>query len=136
MALFYNDADLQRVIVVVSACVFAFALVTLGVSWGLGAAPRTRRTVILHVLGAGVLASIAAPYVLTRLLGAVAGYQRAGAAIDVPVTASAAMAPLALMMGLPLALISGALFAWIALKRPRQDDLPDNIRSADIQPFR
>ncbi|MFT3729438.1 MAG: hypothetical protein QM759_16560 [Terricaulis sp.] len=136
MGLFFNDMDLQKVIVIVTTAVFAFALVTLGVSWAVGAAPKTRRAVILHVLAAGFVASLAAPYVLTRLFAAVGGYEKAGAAVHVPMAMSEAMTPLALMIGLPLALISGAAFAWIALTRQRPDDLPDNIRTADVQPFR
>lgn len=130
-AIFYNDAGLQKVILIVSAAAFAVALVTLGASWTLGRAPRTRRVVILHVLFAGLVASIAAPFVLTRVLATVS----TGPAAHFPLSMSAAMAPLALMLGLPLALISGALFAWIALKRENPDELPDNIRSMDVNPF-
>lgn len=136
-ALFYNDAGLQKVIIIVSAAVFAFALVTLGASWGLGIAPRTRRTVILHVLAAGLIASLIAPFALTRLLAAVADYQRSSAAGDFSLSMSAAMMPLALMLGLPVALISGVLFAWIALKRQKPDDgISEHIHAVDVQPFR
>ena len=49
-ALFYNDLEVQKLTLVCGALVFAFALVTLGVAWALGIAPRTRRTVVIHVL--------------------------------------------------------------------------------------
>ncbi len=134
-ALFYNDAGLRQLIVIVSAAVFAFALVTLSASWGLGIAPRTRRTVILHVLAAGLVAALIAPFTLTRLLGAVAAYQQRGAS-DFSLGMSLAMTPLALMLGLPVALISGALFAWVALKRQKPDDgMGENVHSMDVQPF-
>jgi hypothetical protein len=136
-ALFYNDAGLRQLIVIVSAAVFAFALVTLGVSWGLGIAPRTRRTVILHVLFAGFVASLIAPFALTRLLGAVADYQQRGGASDFSLSMSLAMTPLALMLGLPVALISAGLFAWTALTRPKPDEgMGENVHSMDVQPFR
>jgi hypothetical protein len=135
-ALFYNDAGLRQLIVIVSAAVFAFSLVTLGASWGLGIAPRTRRTVILHVLFAGIVATLTAPFALTRLLGAVAHYQQHGAS-EFSLTMSLAMTPLALMLGLPVALISGALFAWVALQRPKLDEgMGENVHSMDVQPFR
>src|SRR5690242_5457420 len=111
--LFYSDPDLQKLTLIVGALVFAFALVTLGVSWGLGIAPRTRRTVVLHVLAASVIASVAAPYGLTQLLSLVAGGAKASNDAGVSISAWLAVEPLAIILGLPVALISGMLFAWI-----------------------
>ena len=123
-------------VLIVGAAAFAFALVTLGAGWGLGVAPRTRRAVILHVLAAGLVASLAAPFAMTHLLAVVADYEMAGAAASFSLAMSATMAPLALMLGLPLALISGALFAWIALKRQKPGEgMGENIHAMDVQPF-
>jgi hypothetical protein len=136
-ALFYNDAGLQHLSIIVSAAVFAFALVTLGVSWGLGAAPRTRRTVILHVLAAGLIAALIGPLALAQLLASLADDQKTGVAANFSLPMSAAITPLALIVGLPVALISGSLFAWIALKRPKPDNgMGPHIHATDVQPFR
>jgi hypothetical protein len=133
-ALFSNDVAFQRLALVAGAAVFALALLTLGASWALGRAPRTRRTVVLHVLFAGVLASFAAPFVLTELLALVAGAERAG---NFSAAMSMALTPLALVFGLPMALISGTVFAWIALSQPRQERVDDRIFVADdVQLFR
>jgi hypothetical protein len=133
--LFVNDAGLQRLALVAGAAVFAVALVSLGASWALGRAPKARRIVVLHVVIAGTLASLAAPYVLTELLAAVADYEHAGARANFSFAMSLALTPLALVLGLPIALISGVVFAWVALAPPTP---PRRARIAreDVQPFR
>lgn len=131
-ALFHHDSGLQRLSLIAGAAVFALALVTLGLGWALGAAPKARRIVVLHIVVAGALASLLAPFVLTQLLALVADYEQAGAAQNFSFLMSLALAPLALVLGLPIALVSGIVFAWIAL-RP----LPTIILSRDdVQPFR
>ncbi len=138
-ALFYNDPGLQRMALVAGAGVFALALLTLGASWMLGRAPRTRRIVVLHVVLAGAIASLIAPFMLTQLLAIVADYEQAGAGERFTFTMSLAMTPLALVLGLPIALVSGIVFAWIALSRrdTRAGDLlDDGVFSNDAQPFR
>jgi hypothetical protein len=135
-ALFYDEPMLQRFVLVAGSAVFALALITLGASWALGHAPRTRRTVVLHVLGAGALAAFIAPFVLVELLGFTAGEER-GSGFDVSM--SMAVTPLALVIGLPGALISGLLFAFVALKRepaPRAGLNDGDARPHDVQPFR
>jgi hypothetical protein len=47
---------------------------------------------------------------------------------------SLAMTPLAFVIGLPIALVSGTLFAWIALAKPRV--VEDLVGFQDVQPFR
>lgn len=135
--LFAGQPALQQVALVAGALVFALALLTLGASWAIGRAPRTRRVVVMHVVFAGALAALAAPFVLTQLLALVADAERAGAAQNFSTSMSMAMTPLALVLGLPVALISGIVFAWTALSRPRGERLDDNIYVAnDVQPFR
>jgi hypothetical protein len=116
--------------------VFAVALITLGASSALGKAPRARRTVVTHIVTAGALAALSAPFVLTELLAA-AGERHAGDGAGLPLSMSLAMTPLALLLGLPIALISGVVFAWVALARGRigEGDLID-FRNDNVQPFR
>lgn len=134
--LFYDEPVLQRFVLVAGSAVFALALMTLGASWALGRAPRTRRTVVLHVLGAGALAALIGPFVLVQLLGFIATEDSRGA-FDISI--SMAVTPLALVLGLPVALISGLLFAYVALKREQapRADIDDSVaRPHDVQPFR
>jgi hypothetical protein len=92
---------------------------------------------VLHVLLAGTLAAFAAPFVLTELLALVADVENSGAEGSFSTSMSMAMTPLALVLGLPISLVSGTLFAWLALSRPRGEVLEDNIFVAnDVQPFR
>jgi hypothetical protein len=119
---------------VAGAVVFALALLTLGASWAVGRAPRTRRVVVLHVLFAGALTALAAPFVLTELLALIAGGERAG---NFSASMSMALTPLALVFGLPVALVSGTVFAWTALSQPRHEQIDERIFVADdVQPFR
>jgi hypothetical protein len=138
-ALFYDDPALQRFAVVAGLAVFAVALSTLGVAWALGYAPNARRIVVAHVVTAGAIASLLAPFVLTELLATIADYEHAGAGEKFTLAMSMTMTPLAIVIGLPMALVSGVLFAWTALvrKRPAGDDLLDDaVFRHDVQPFR
>jgi hypothetical protein len=138
-ALFYNDPAPLRLALVAGAAMFALALISLGASWGLGRAPRTRRIVVLHVVLAGVIVALTAPFVLIELLALVADYERQGAGDGFTFAMSLAMAPLALVIGLPVALVSGMVFAWVALKSAsvgRSALLDDGVFKDDVQPFR
>ncbi len=138
-ALFYQDAAPQRLALVAGAAVFAIALLTLGASWAMGRAPRARRIVVVHVVMAGAVAALLAPFVLTELLATVANLESAGAGEQFTLTMSLAMVPLALVLGLPIALVSGILFAWTALVRRHGapgDVLDDGVFRNDAKPFR
>jgi multisubunit Na+/H+ antiporter MnhG subunit len=126
--LFYQEPTLQRVALIAGAIVFALALVTLGVSWATGKAPRTRRVVVLHVVLAGAFTALTAPFALTGLISAAVGE-----GVTLTPGMAFALTPLALLLGLPVTLISAMLFAWIALKRP---PLEEDLVGFDVQPFR
>lgn len=138
--LFYNDYGLQQLVVVAGAVVFALALMTLGAAWAMHRPPKTRRTVVMHVVIAGAVASCAAPFILTPLLGAVADYAHSGAAANFTLPMAMTMLPLAVVLGLPIALVSGIAFTWIALKRQTpsepHDLIHDGLAHSDVQPFR
>jgi hypothetical protein len=138
VVLFQQNAAPQRFVLIAGAAVFAVALITLGASWALGRAPRTRREVVLHVVLAGALMCLVSPFLLTQLLAAVADYERAGAAESFNLTMTMAMIPVALIVGLPISLISGIVFSFVAMTRldpwtPPDDDV---FSRRDVQPFR
>lgn len=116
--LFWENVGPQRVAIAALFIVFATALTTLGASWALGRAPKSRRIVVLHVVVAGAIAALAAPFVLTWAFAAVA--EDGSAAEQFSLAMSLATTPLVVMLGLPVVLVSGMLFAWIALKRARR----------------
>lgn len=135
-AVFYDEPAMQRTVVIVSAAAFACALISLGASWLLGRAPKARRVVVLHVVSSGAIVALAAPFVMTELLALVSSADRASGP---NLAMAAAAAPLALVLGLPLALLSGLIFAWIALASPTVrggDLLEDEVFRHDVQPFR
>jgi hypothetical protein len=134
-ALFWDDRGPVRVAIAALLIVFALALVSLGASWVMGRAPRSRRVVVLHVVAAGVVAALAAPFVLTWALATVAEYEHEGAAEHFTLAMSLATTPLVLMLGLPVVLVSGIVFAWLALKRGAVRNYAEDYRS-QVQPFR
>ena len=114
--LFQDDPSVQRVILMGQFATFALALAAFGVSWGLGRAPRTRRTATLYVVWASAVTALAGPFVTGLMVG------RDGASGFGPLAA----APLAAVLGLPIALGSGLVFAWLAfVRRPTDDDVAD-----------
>lgn len=92
----------------VSAIAFAIGLGALGAGWIAGRAPKARRIVVLHIVVGGAIAAIMSPYLLPALFGASSSLDFA---------AALALAPLALLIGLPITLASGLAFAWLALTR-------------------
>lgn len=131
---FYDEIGPQRLIIAALFIVFAIALATIGASWIMGRPPKSRRVVVLHVVAAGALSALLAPFLLTSLLGLVAeARQGAGEQFDLEMSATAM--PLVLMLGLPVVLVSGIVFAWTALKRaPRAESAEAD--HFDVQPFR
>lgn len=113
-----GDGGMQQAALVMGSATFAIALATLGAAWYFDNAPRTRREVIGHVITAGVLVALAAPFVLTNLLGAVSRFENDAQGQSFTLADAAAMVPLALLLGLPIALLSAAAFSLLALKKP------------------
>jgi hypothetical protein len=132
--LFHGDPTLLRLALIAGAVVFALALISLGAGWALGRAPRTRRVVVLHVLAAGAVVIVAAPFVLTELLAVVVHHETQAISLEMAL----AMTPLALVLGLPIVLVSGLVFAVLALTRPPPESelLGDAFGQHDVQPFR
>ena len=128
---FREDGALAHMALIAGAFVYAMALTSLGVAWAFGRAPRSRREVVLHVIAAGAIAALGAPYVLTRLLGAAAE----GGADGFSMAMAMGVTPLAVVLGLPVALLSGLVFALIALRRPRAE-AAEPRETFDVQPFR
>lgn len=117
-ALFTHEPNLQRLALIAGMAVFAIALTSLGASWALGKPPRARRVVVVHTLFAGALVALLSPFVLTRLLAALADYaENEAAAASFTSEMALSMAPLALIIGLPMTLVSALVFAWLALTR-------------------
>lgn len=132
-ALFYQDGSVARAVLAAGAVVFVLALATLSAGWALGHPPRAHRIVVLHVLAASVIVALAAPWGFSALLAAEVK-QAKGAGADLAL----ALAPLAVLLGLPLALISGLIFSLTALTRPRPEkplELTEDDARFAHQPF-
>lgn len=134
LGVFYDDPGLQRVLLAGAIATFVIALAALGVAWLAFGAPKARRQVVAYVVGAGSIVALAAPLTLPELIEiAGRGPERLSLAMAL------AGAPLALAIGLPMALMSGVIFAWIALRQPDPDAerlAGDEAFRHDVQPFR
>jgi len=121
-----EEPGLAQMALTAGAGAFALCLLSLGAAWIARRPPRARRTVVEHMVIAGLIASAAAPLVFLFVLEALARSEQA----DAPgLTASMAyaMTPLAIMLGLPVALFAGLVFSWVALVKPprrRPGDAP------------
>ena len=120
---------------IAGAIVFAASFITMGAAWIIGRAPRTRRDVIQHFLGAGLIVAIAAPFVLTSLLDAVAAAEHT--ATGLRAATPYALAPLAVLLGLPIAFFYGLAFSFVALVKRRIEPPapPRGQHFHDAQPF-
>ena len=114
-----GDAGLAPVILIVGAAAFAAGLVTLGASWLMQRPPRTRRAVLLHLVFAGAVVALAAPFVWQALLRNIAG--AGGTNVIMPDETAWALTPFALLIGLPVALFSALVFAFVALSKPPRE---------------
>lgn len=144
-----DEGGLGTAVVVAGALVFAAAFLGWGFAWALNKPPRTRRVAVSYLLIPGVIVSLAAPFVFESLAHVIAAAE-SGASIApqtaLPDNAALATVPLALLVGLPMVLISGLVFAFVAFaKQPRiEKALPeprvkreeaDARRAHDFQPF-
>lgn len=105
-ALFTGAPQTFAPILAAGAMAFALALAALGAGWIAGRAPKERRIVVLHVVLAGAAIAVLSPWLAPTL---------SGASLDSAMLFS--FAPLALLLGLPAALVSGIVFAWLALTK-------------------
>lgn len=137
-ALSLRDAPgLMQTALIGGAITFAASFTTLGAAWLLGRAPRTHRDVIQHFLVTGALVSLCAPFVMNSLLDSLAQYHER--ATGLRGATPFALAPLALLLGLPIAFFFGLAFSLVALvKPPRPHEARSRVRAAsrhDVQPF-
>ena len=113
-----EDAGLPEVVAIAGALAFAVGFLSLGCAWAIGRPPRTRRAVILHLLWPGAVAALAAPFVYRTLVVTIAIAQSGVMREQIPLQYAMAAEPLALLVGLPIVLLSALVFALVALVKP------------------
>lgn len=125
-----NDSGLAQTALIGGALVFALAFTSMGISWIGKRAPRTRREVIVHIVGAGALVALATPFVIVSLLGAVAEAEQSSTGLRA--AAPYALTPLALLLGLPIAFFFGLVFSFVALRK-RPSAIPERRRGRALE---
>ncbi len=110
-ALFQADPAAVWLALVYGTAVFAAALASLALRWLIRGAPKARRVIVRHVVVAAAIAALLAPLALEA---------------DASFANELAMFPLALLLGLPMALGSGIVFAFVALTRAPLDQSAGN----------
>lgn len=132
--LFQSDPGLSRLALTSGACVFTLAMTSLALRWVVRGAPKARRVIVRHIVVAGAIVSVLAPFVLTTAMAAAANFFNAGDSESLSFSAALSMAPLALVLGLPASLVSGVVFALVALKQPPPLDTRA-FPSGAVRPF-
>jgi hypothetical protein len=110
----YFDASLRRFILVTLMTAFVLALLWLALSWVRGRAPKARRFVVEAVVWSAAALAIVAPLAIASSL-------------SLDLEAAVPLAALMLMLGLPTALASGLVFAWLALHAPTDEHPPSAV---------
>jgi hypothetical protein len=130
LALFYGNPGSQRLALTALFAVFGLSLITLGARWAMGKPPKMRSIVVSHIVLVSLVVALLSPFALSGLLG------ESGGGEQLTFSMSLSVLPLILLVGLPIALISGVLFAWTALTRPKSTDDLIVTFQGDVQPFR
>ncbi|MES1199642.1 MAG: hypothetical protein ABUS48_06655 [Pseudomonadota bacterium] len=112
-ALLQDQDGFMALALTAGATGMAASVVALGGAWLLGRPPRTRASVIRNVAWTGAVIAAAAPFVLVNVMSK----GPSGLHASTPL----AVAPLALMLGLPMSLFAGTVFALVALVKPRPE---------------
>lgn len=114
-----SDATMARGVGAAGVLTFVLGLSTLGLAWARGKPPRSHRDVLVHLVVAGALVSLTAPFAMVWLIETAAAQRNPGAEnVSLPLSASLSMIPLTLLVGLPTAFISALVFAVVALVKP------------------
>jgi len=131
LALFYGNPGPQRLTVTALFAVLGLSLITLGVRWAMGKPPKLRSIVVSHVVIVGLVVALLSPFALGSLLSTDAGE-------NVTLSMAISVLPLIVLVGLPIALVSGVIFAWLALTRRKAMNSDELIVTfqGDVQPFR
>lgn len=98
------------------------ALASLMLAAAFGRVPRARLEVVTHTLRIVLLAALAAPIAFQMLLHAMEGVDAPNGPIGLPFLLPVGLWPLALFAGLPIGLLAGLLFAFLAFRYEPRDD--------------
>lgn len=119
-----GQPGLFELALIAGALTMALSVLSLGMAWALGRPPRSRRAVIRNILVSGAIVALTAPFVLFNLFSAVPTADGAPRQLGLDTGALYAMAPLALMLGVPIALFSAVVFSVVALVKPGPEAPP------------
>jgi len=117
-----DEGGMAQMALLVAGVGFCSALISLVIASSMGRAPRSRREVMVHVLWLGVLTALLAPILFQVLLHAMEGIEAPDGPNGLSGALPFALWPLALFLGLPMALFSGLVLSFVAFKRGAPDD--------------
>ncbi len=113
-----QESGLGALVLIGGALTFALAFMSLGLAWALRRPPRTYKTVLTHILSAGLIVALAAPFAFTHLLEWISKTEGGDGALGLPERLNVLLWPLALLIGLPVICFAGGVFALLAFVKP------------------
>lgn len=113
-----QESGLAPMVLIGGALAFALAAISLGAAWAMRRPPRTYKTVLAHVLAAGLIVALAAPFAFTHLLEWIARSEGGEGGLGLPSRLNVLLWPLALLIGLPTLCFAGLAFALCAFVKP------------------
>jgi hypothetical protein len=110
----YLDPSLRRFELLTIIAAFVLTLTWFALSWVRGRPPKARRFVVEAVVWAAGASAVLAPLAIASSL-------------SLDLATAWPLAALMLMLGLPAALASGVVFAWLALHAPTDEHPPSSV---------
>jgi len=118
----HDDTGWPEIVSITAALAFAIGFVSMGCAWAIGRPPRSLRDAVLHLLWPCIFAALAAPFVYRTLIVSIAIAQSGTMRAPIPLQFAAAAEPVALLVGLPIALVSALTFCAVALVKPSREE--------------
>jgi hypothetical protein len=119
-----GEGGMAQMTLIASALGLLAALSALAFAGALGTALRTRRDIVSFVVRFGLATALITPIAFQLLLHAMEGIEGASGPVGLPFFLPLALWPLAVMVGLPIALLGGLALAFVAFEPEREPEPP------------
>jgi len=123
-AVLHREGGMAQMTLIAATLGLLGALSALAFAGAVGSAPRTRRDIVALVIWFGLGAALLAPIAFQALLQAMEGVEGVAGPVGLPALLPIALWPLALIVGLPIALLGGLSLAFVAFELEKEEEEP------------